>query len=197
VAGDAADRADAQVTVNPNNPTGTWADPGTMTAPMCIIDESFCDVAPGRSLIGHAARPGRIVLKSFGKFWGLAGVRLGFAIGDPDLVDRLAAMLGPWPVSGPALHVGRAALRDTAWAGATRLRLATDPARLDALLESAGAQVVGGTPLFRLYHVEDAPAWQARLARARIWSRTFPYSHHWLRLGLPAPDRWPHLEAAL
>ena len=78
----AATGADAQVVVHPNNPTGAWAAPDSLTAPLAVIDESFCDLAPGRSLIAHAAQPGRVVLKSFGKFWGLAGLRLGFAIGD-------------------------------------------------------------------------------------------------------------------
>lgn len=187
----------AQVAVHPNNPTGAWADAETLTAPLCIIDESFCDIAPDRSLIARAARPGCIVIKSFGKFWGLAGMRLGFAIGDPALIERLAAMLGPWPVSGPALHVGRIALADTAWADTTRARLVDDAARLDALMTGAGARVQGGTPLFRLYHVEDAQDWQTRLARARIWTRTFPYARHWLRLGLPAPEDWTRIEAAL
>ncbi|WP_245582891.1 threonine-phosphate decarboxylase [Sediminimonas qiaohouensis] len=189
--------AQAQVAVHPNNPTGAWADPDTLTAPLCIIDESFCDIAPDRSLIAQAARPGCIVIKSFGKFWGLAGMRLGFAIGDPALIDRLAGMLGPWPVSGPALRVGQIALSDTAWAKETRARLAGDAARLDALMTGAGARVQGGTPLFRLYHVGDAQDWQTRLAHAHIWTRTFPYSRHWLRLGLPAPDDWPRIEAAL
>ena len=187
----------AQVVVHPNNPTGDWADPGALTAPLCIIDESFCDVAPERSLIARAARPGCIVLKSFGKFWGLAGLRLGFAIGDPALIERLAVMLGPWPVAGPALHVGRVALSDRGWAEETRARLADDAARLDTMMSGAGARVHGGTPLFRLYHVEDAQDWQHRLARARIWTRVFPYSRHWLRLGLPAPEGWRRIEVTL
>ena len=138
-----------------------------------------------------------MVLKSFGKFWGLAGLRLGFAIGQADLIARLNDLTGPWAVSGPALRIGEQALRDTDWASKTRARLAEDAARLDQLGLARGARLVGGTSLFRLYDVDDAPAWQTRLARAHIWSRIFPYSKTFLRLGLPPADGWARLEAAL
>ena len=189
--------ADARVCVHPNNPDGRLFDTSDLTAPLCIIDESFCDVVPKESLVAEAARPGIIILKSFGKFWGLAGLRLGFAIAAPETISRLKEMLGPWPVSGPALEIGRRALSDDAWADATRLRLSKDRARLDRRLQSAGAEVVGGTDLFGLYRVSDAQSWQDRLARSHIWSRVFPYADDLLRLGLPAPDRWGQLEAAL
>lgn len=188
----------AQVLVHPNNPDGrVWA-ASDVTADLCIIDESFCDVMPMQSLIALSARPGVIVLKSFGKFWGLAGVRLGFAIGDPGMIAKVAQMLGPWPVSGPALAVGTQALQDVPWADAARARLAADAARLDALITQVGPKVVGGTSLFRLYDTDDAAGWQHRLARHQIWSRIFPYSNRWVRLGLPgAPADWTRLETAL
>lgn len=188
--------ADAAVIVHPNNPDGRLFTPPT--TPLTVIDESFCDVCPDESLIAHATRPGVIVLKGFGKFWGLAGLRLGFAIGDPALIGRLAQMMGPWPVSGPALAIGTAALHDEGWAIETRIRLAADAKRLDGLLQAAGARVLGGTSLFRLYDTEDAARWQDRLARHQIWTRIFPYSSGWLRLGLPggAAD-WDRLERAL
>lgn len=191
------DHPDAKVIVHPNNPTGHWYDADALTAPLTIIDESFADVAPDRSLVGHAARPGVVVLKSFGKFWGLAGLRLGFAIATPDTINRLADLLGPWPVSGPALEIGHKALCDQAWATATRNRLSADADRLDQLVTRTGATVEGGCPLFRLYRVDDAKGLQTQLAKHHIWSRIFPYSRHWLRLGLPAPDQWHRLEAAL
>jgi len=188
---------DAQVVVHPNNPDGRVWQAADITAPLAIIDESFCDVMPDASLINLATQPGRIVLKSFGKFWGLAGARLGFAIGDPALIAKLAEALGPWQVSGPALAIGSVALANTDWADATRARLTTDSARLDALMVGRGAKVVGGTSLFRLYEVDDAARWQDHLAHGHVWSRIFPYSKKWLRLGLPAPDRWGQLEATL
>lgn len=189
--------AEARVAVHPNNPDGRLWQAEELAAPLTIIDESFCDVCPDQSLIRLAARPGTIVLKSFGKFWGLAGLRLGFAIGDPALIERLSAWQGPWAVSGPALRTGAQALSDRAWAEATRERLARDAARLDALVLGRGAALAGGTDLFRLYHVDNAAAWQRRLAKARIWSRIFPYSDNYLRLGLPPEEGWDRLAAAL
>jgi len=187
---------EVRVLVHPNNPDGRfWAQEDL--APITVIDESFCDIAPKRSLVHLAERPDTIVLKSFGKFWGLAGLRLGFAIGDPDLIARLADLIGPWAVSGPALRIGATALHDEAWADQTRARLTADAERLDALMLQAGTQIVGGTSLFRLYDVGDAAHWQDKLAQAHIWSRIFPYSERWLRLGLPAAPDWPRLKAAL
>lgn len=189
--------AEARVVVHPNNPDGRLWRAEDLTAPLTIIDESFCDICPEHSLIHMAARPGVVVLKSFGKFWGLAGMRLGFAIGDPDLIAKLSSWQGPWAVSGPALRTGALALRDDDWATATRTRLARDAVRLDRLALSRGAALVGGTDLFRLYAVDDAAAWQRRLARAHIWSRIFPYSSTYLRLGLPPTEGWTRLEDAL
>jgi len=208
--------APTHVYVHPNNPDGRlWPANAMLGRSLTVIDESFCDVTPEASHIGLATEPGVVVLKSFGKFWGLAGLRLGFAIAAPrtlapvDMIDigldepeeiaraSLADMLGPWPVSGPALDVGARALEDFAWADATRARLAVDADRLDTVMTAKGASVVGGTTLFRLYDVGDAGAWQDRLAQGHVWSRVFPYSGSWLRLGLPGPDRWEQLEAAL
>ncbi|SLN29953.1 Threonine-phosphate decarboxylase [Pseudoruegeria aquimaris] len=194
---------EARVLVHPNNPDGRFwrATELQAGAPgLTVIDESFCDVAPGRSHLSLLSGPlaGRaIILKSFGKFWGLAGLRLGFAIGAPALIAPLREALGPWQVSGPALDIGTAALKDEAWTKATRARLERDSARLDALLASKGTRRIGGTPLFRLYDVGDAAAWQHKLAEGRVLGRIFPYSRSWLRLGLPAPGRWAQLEAAL
>ncbi|SFO86146.1 aminotransferase class I/II-fold pyridoxal phosphate-dependent enzyme [Tranquillimonas alkanivorans] len=195
---EAGEDAPVHVYVHPNNPDGRlWEGAHIGGRPLTVIDESFCDVTPGESHVARAAEPGVVVLKSFGKFWGLAGLRLGFAIAAPETAERLVEMLGPWPVSGPALEIGARALEDEGWARTRRARLCEDAARLDALLTGCGARTVGGTTLFRLYDVDDAAAWQERLAQGRVWTRVFPYSRHWLRLGLPHPDRWEQLEAAL
>ncbi len=188
---------EARVLVHPNNPDGRLWDSSDITSPLTIIDESFCDVCPTHSLIQHSTQPGCVILKSFGKFWGLAGLRLGFAIGDPALISHLSDWQGPWAVSGPALRVGAQALQDHAWANATRARLAADAQRLDALVIAKGGTYVGGTDLFRLYEVDGCAAWQDRLARGQIWSRIFPYSKTYIRLGLPAAGDWDRLEAAL
>lgn len=189
--------APVHVYVHPNNPDGRfWDQTDTQGNALTVIDESFCDIAPDRSLVHLADRDGIVVLKSFGKFWGLAGLRLGFAIAHPDALELLAERLGPWTVSGPALEIGAQALEDDTWADDTRARLAADAERLDALMEPHGG-LVGGISLFRLYDVGDAAAFQDRLARAHIHSRIFPYSRRWVRLGLPGPDQWDRLEAAL
>ncbi|TNC70353.1 threonine-phosphate decarboxylase [Rubellimicrobium roseum] len=192
------DPAAPAVLVHPNNPDGRLWGPEHHDRPLTIVDESFCDVTPEATHVARTMRPGTVVLKSFGKFWGLAGLRLGFAILAPGpIADRMREALGPWPVSGPALAIGAEALGNPVWAEATRQRLSADARRLDALLTARGAHLVGGTTLFRLYEVDDAPAWAERLARAHVLARVFPYSRTWLRLGLPAPDRWAQLEAAL
>ena len=199
VVADTTGSVDARVLVHPNNPDGRLHSEGALRgASLSVIDESFCDVAPGRSLVRLADRPGHIILKSFGKFWGLAGLRLGFAIGPRDLIDRLAGMLGPWPVSGPALSIATKALGDTAWAEATRERLAEDAARLDGLAAGNQMRLVGGTSLFRLYETKDAKALHIHLANQKILTRIFPYSDRWIRFGLPGnPSEWSRLEAAL
>ncbi len=184
--------------VHPNNPDGRLVDHQVFQKrPLTIIDESFCDVTPTHTLIENSDRRGVLVLKSFGKFWGLAGLRLGFVIGDPELVEPLRERLGPWSVSGPALEIGCRALNDMNWADQTRMRLAEDTARLDKFMIEKGASLVGGTTLFRLYDTEDAACWQERLAQGKVLSRIFPYSDRWVRLGLPHTDRWGQLEDAI
>ncbi len=191
-----ADAATARVIVHPDNPTGALWD-GTRDAHrLLVIDESFCDVAPDRTHVALANRSGVLVLKSFGKFWGLAGLRLGFVIGDPALIDRLRDSHGPWGVSGPALEIGTRALADHDWADRTRTGLQQEAGRLDTLMTARGAALRGGTTLFRLYDVGDAASWRDRLARQRILIRIFPFSRRLIRLGLPAPGQWHRLEAA-
>jgi cobalamin biosynthesis protein CobC len=195
--------SDLAILANPNNPDGRHYDPDELLALLprvggLIVDESFADVAPGLSLASQAGRHGLLILRSFGKFFGLAGLRLGFVIGNEADIARLAAMAGPWPVSGPAIAIGERALRDSAWVEATSARLARDAQRLDAEVSRLGWALVGGTPLFRLYETGDALRAQERLARARIWSRVFPYHRGWLRLGLPGNEaEWARLTAAL
>lgn len=188
--------AEARVLVHPNNPDGRLrAAADILPAPaLTILDESFADAAPGLAL-PHGAQ---VTLKSFGKFWGLAGLRLGFAIAPRPLAGRIAEALGPWAVSGPALAIGAAALADRDWADATRARLARDAAALDALLVGHGAAPRGGTPLFRLFSVDAAARWQDHLASARILVRRFGWSADLIRLGLPGePGAWGRLAAAL
>ena len=195
--------ADIAVLVNPNNPDGKRYQPSQLLALLprigrLVVDESFADAVPDLSLAPHAGRPGLLILRSFGKFFGLAGLRLGFVIGDEADIAALSAMAGPWPVSGPAIAVGERALSDREWAKATSARLVRDCSRLDAEVTKLGWALVGGTPLFRLYETGDAIRAQEKLARAQIWSRVFPYHKGWLRLGLPGSEaEWTRLAAAL
>lgn len=199
---DAVAGAELAVVVNPNNPDGRRHDRAALLAlasrpGRLVVDESFADVAPGVSLASDAGRTGLLVLRSFGKFYGLAGLRLGFVLGNETDVAALATMAGPWPVSGAAIEIGRRALLDRAWAEATRARLTGEAGRLDDLVRGAGWSLVGGTPLFRLYETGNAIAAQEKLARAKIWSRIFD-KPGWLRLGLPGDEgEWARLAAAL
>jgi cobalamin biosynthesis protein CobC len=200
---DALAGADLAVVVNPNNPDGRQHDRAALLTlasrvSRLVIDESFADAVPGVSLASDAGRTGLLVLRSFGKFYGLAGLRLGFVLGSEADVAALAAMAGPWPISGAAIEIGRRALLDRVWAEATRSRLAREAQRLDALVQRGGWSLAGGTPLFRLYETGDAVAAQERLARGKIWSRIFGNKPGWLRLGLPGDEtEWTRLAAAL
>lgn len=180
--------ADAQVVVNPNNPTGKcWSADELLKShrKLTIIDESFCDTCPANSLVDLTKEPGFVVLKSFGKFWGLAGLRLGFTIGTPETLARLRQVLGPWQVSGPALEISTKALNNHAWAAHSRTWLETQRDSLDTILQSSGGTFVGGTDLFRTYEFENANSVYDQLANAQILVRVFPYSAGWIRFGIP------------
>lgn len=195
--------ADLAVVVNPNNPDGRRVPAAEVLelrdrVGRLVVDESFADADAEVSVASSAGDAGLLVLRSFGKFYGLGGLRLGFVLGCAADIDRLAALAGPWPVSGPAIEIGRAALSDDAWTRATIARLEGDARRLDDLAAQAGWGLVGGTALFRLYEMPDAHSVQYQLGEAQIWSRTFPWSKTWVRLGLPGNDaEWARLAAAV
>lgn len=186
--------ADVVVVVNPNNPDGRILPPETLLAlaerqaargGWLVVDEAFAEVTPECSVAPEAGRAGLVVLRSFGKFFGLAGVRLGFLLGAPALVWDVRAAVGPWAVSGPALAIATAALSDSAWIAATRRRLAEAAARFDARLAAAGVCVAGGTSLFRLIDDPRAAGLYNALGRAGVLVRRFDHRKDWLRLGLP------------
>ncbi|MBF0371991.1 MAG: threonine-phosphate decarboxylase [Alphaproteobacteria bacterium] len=192
---DAAQAADGHVVVvvNPNNPDGRRLEPDGLVAlaealarrgGLLVVDEAFADVAPEVSVAGRVG-PGMVVLRSFGKFFGLAGLRLGFAIAPPPLALALRDMMGPWAVAGPAIAIGTRALADRKWMAVTRNRLAREALALDGLLGAAGMTVLGGTPLFRLVSAGRAWALYEYLGERGILVRPFPLSPRWLRFGLP------------
>jgi cobalamin biosynthesis protein CobC len=202
--------ADASLVIvtNPNNPDGRLFTRDDLLAVakalhgrggVLVVDEAFMDVGPAdASVAAEVGRGNIVVLRSFGKFFGLAGVRLGFALAAPPLATRLAALLGPWAVSAPALAIGTAALGDQAWIDRTRRHLAAAAARLDTILTGAGLDIVGGTALFRLAQTNAANELFDRLGRAGIVARRFADQASWLRFGLPAAEKeWQRLQIAL
>lgn len=185
-----ATEAEVVVVVNPDNPTGRLLATDALPSPskLLVVDEAFIDLlAPACSLAG-ALPPRTVVLRSFGKTYGLAGVRLGFAIAGHELAGKLRDEFGPWAVSGPALEIGRAALDDDAWLNAAADRLTTDRQRLDDILIEAGFVILGGTPLFCLAEHPEASAMVERLGRHGIHVRSFRQQTTWLRFGLPGSD---------
>ena len=205
---DALADADLAIVVNPNNPDGRvcsrtdllgLAEVMRRKGGLLVVDEAFMDVGPREeSLCGDVGEGGIVVLRSFGKFFGLAGVRLGFAIASQDIARRLDAEFGPWAVSGAALEYGIRALGDAAWADAMRGRLAKEAARLDALLQSYGIAVDGGTSLFRHVTMPDAQGLFQALGQSGIIVRNFADRPNELRFGLPGGEaEWARLEQAL
>jgi cobalamin biosynthetic protein CobC len=188
-----------RVLVNPNNPDGrTWKSSDFNIGGITVVDESFCDTNPALSHIASTAESGTLVIKSFGKFWGLAGLRFGCAIAHPDTLGSLADRLGPWAVSGPALVTATAALKDEDWASENRLWLNTQAQRLTDLFAASGIPDIGGTSVFRLFEVDNAAQAFEVFAQNRILTRIFPYSDRWIRVGLPnGPDAWSRLSQTL
>ncbi|ARS27563.1 aminotransferase [Sphingomonas sp. KC8] len=193
---------------NPNNPDGrilpraalhAAVDAAVRAGGWLVVDEAFADACPGTSILpGLDPAAPVIVLRSFGKFFGLAGLRLGFAIAPADRLAALDDRLGSWPVSTAAIQIGTAAYRDRGWIAATRTRLGDDAAALDAVLRRHGFAPVGDCPLFRLIETDDAAGLFDRLARHGILTRPFDYAPRWLRLGLPdGPGALARLDRAL
>ncbi len=204
---DEAGEADVAIVVNPNNPDGRVSPRDALMAlrgrlsdrgGWLVVDEAFADTDPTVSLAGEAGLAGLVLLRSFGKFFGLAGLRLGFALADEAIAVALTRAFGPWAVAGPALEIGRRALADSGWAAEMRARLAAECRRLDALLSKRGLAVVGGTSLFRLVETADANRLYERLAEAGVLTRIFAGRPRLLRFGLPGGEAaFQRLDAAL
>lgn len=200
--------ADIGILCNPNNPDGrrieasaivTLADRLARRGGLLIVDESFADLEPpGVSAAAALPHPALIILRSFGKSYGLAGLRLGFALAAPPVTALIRRALGPWAISGPALAIGIEALGNAAWREETIRRLQVDTARLDALAWAHELTLIGGTSLFRLYAHPDATTIHNRLGGAGILVRRFDSHPTRLRFGLPGtPEHWARLEMAL
>jgi len=194
------------VLIHPNNPTGArfaradllrWRRVLAQRGGWLVIDEAFMDATPGESLANLGPLPGLILLRSLGKFFGLAGARVGFVLADPALTQPLAAQLGPWTIAAPARWVATQALEDRAWQAAARAHLAAAGPRLAALLTRHGLPPQGGCALFQWVPTERAPLLHEHLARAGILTRLFEAPPA-VRFGLPgSEDEWTRLADAL
>ena len=205
---DLPDTADFDVVVitRPNNPDGRTASRGDLKAlaaalsrkgGLLVVDEAFADLDPGPSVAADADG-GLIALRSFGKFYGLPGLRLGFAVTDSDTARQIAAAIGPWPVSSIAADIGAGALADRDWQDETRRWLADAARRMDKCLGAAGLAIAGGTDLYRLAETDGAAEIYEKLGRAGIYTRPFPDRPRWLRFGLPgSAPHWSRFEKAL
>ena len=186
---------DVVVVVNPNNPDGRvlaperllpWSRSLAARGGWLIVDEAFADLTPEVGLAKAVSTPGLLVLRSFGKFYGLPGARLGFLLGAPDLAERIRRAFGPWAVGGAPCAAGVEALRDARWRAHTRRRIQRAAAELDGVLSGYGLKVIGGTGLFRLVASKRAGALFRALGSHGVLVRHFPEHREWLRFGLPA-----------
>ncbi len=197
---------DILLVVNPNNPTGhtfesaqllNWHQQLSARGGSLIVDEAFMDPTPEKSLTPYTAQKGFVVLRSLGKFFGLAGARVGFVFAEPGWLDRLTELLGPWPISGPSRMIAAAALEDRIWQADMRKKLQRQGQRLAHLLTDNGLPVSGGTALFQWVETAQAESVHQQLARQAILTRLFTQPRS-LRFGLPADEQqWHRLERAL
>ncbi len=204
-----ADGCDAVLLCQPNNPTGLrWPQERLLALAQrrheqgrwLVLDEAFMESTPEHSLCPSLGStfPKRLILRSLGKFFGLAGLRVGFALGAPAIIHALREELGPWTVSGPARYITQHALRDQPWHAATRQRLAQDSQRLAELLRAHGLNPTGGSHLFQYCPHVHAPALFAALAEQGVLVRLFSAPNSALRFGLPGnAAQWQQLERAL
>ena len=162
-----------------------------------IVDEAYVDAEPTLSLCNEPS-DALILFRSFGKFFGLPGLRLGFVVVPAEQVRRFRHAIGDWPLNGPAIQVGTAAYLDTRWQQMQRERVKRAAARLDEMLRRAGLTIEGGTPLFRLARCANADALFRHLASHAILTRPFADDGGLLRVGLPGDEaQWHRLAAAL
>jgi cobalamin biosynthetic protein CobC len=205
--GFALDRLDVLVVSNPNNPTGDrfapsqlleWHAQLSSRGGWLVIDEAFVDTTPQDSVARFTEREGLIVLRSLGKFFGLAGARVGFVLSSLALAHMLQEWLGPWPLAGPSRLVAKGALEDQVWQESNRQRLRTEGRRLAESLGSLGLKPAGGCDLFQWVATPDALAIHESLAREGVLTRYFAGPAPSLRFGLPATRAdWQRLESAL
>lgn len=207
------EQLDVLVVINPNNPTGkiipvekllNWHQKLSTKGGWLIVDEAFMDVTPENSLLSSGIIPGLIVLRSMGKFFGLAGIRCGFVIADNELLQCISEKLGPWPLSGPTRYIARQALCDESWQLKTRKNLDKLSLRLYQLLSEYNLSATGGTDFFQwVYHAKAYEIYEVCTTQG-ILIRCFENQVinnkviSSLRFGLPASEeQWQRLKNTL
>lgn len=199
------ENADVVLICNPNNPTATrfsttdlldWHAQLAKRAGWLVVDEAFMDATPEHSIAQYAHLEGLFVLRSFGKFFGLAGARVGFLLANAYWLNKAQEIIGPWALTGASRFIAQQALRDQAWQQGAREQLSSSSQRLAALLHAHGLKPVAGTALFQFVPTLQATAWHQHLAAQGIWVRLFT-EFSALRFGLPPEHGWATLEAAL
>ena len=162
--GTVPDDADLVVVGNPTNPTSVLHRREQLLAlrrpgRILVVDEAFADAVPGEpdSLAGYSL-PDVLVLRSLTKTWSLAGLRVGYALGSPDVLARLTTQRAHWAVGTLQLAAIAAccAAEAVAEAAAGAVRLAALRAEMAAGLASVGAHVVDGKAPFVLFRIRDA-----------------------------------------
>ncbi|ROS01919.1 L-threonine O-3-phosphate decarboxylase [Sinobacterium caligoides] len=185
------------VIINPNNPTTAlisvekilqWAGVMAERGGLLIVDEAFIDLTPVQSVAPFADRAGLMVLRSVGKFFGLAGIRVGFVLAETALLRRVEQELSPWQVSGPAEYLMIEALSDTPWQHANSQAINESKEMLAALLRQHLVSRIDDGGLFlscRLEH-DAALSLYEKLARRGIAIRWGVYNKRWafVRFGL-------------
>ncbi|MDO9365425.1 MAG: threonine-phosphate decarboxylase CobD [Methylotenera sp.] len=202
---EAINAADVVLLCNPNNPTATQFLPQALLnlhaklasrGGWLIVDEAFMDATPEHSIAQHAHLDGLFVLRSLGKFFGLAGARVGFLLSKQTQLNKIQEELGPWTITGASRFIAKQALNDTTWQQNTRKQLVENSQRLASLLDHYGLTPQAGTVLFQYAPTNMAETWQRHLAKQGIWVRLFTETPA-LRFGLPTKDGWDKLENAL
>lgn len=204
-------QADVLLLCNPNNPTATkfsvtellrWHAALAARGGWLVVDEAFMDVTPERSVAKYTNLKGLFVLRSLGKFFGLAGARVGFILGEELMLKQMQEAIGPWSITGPSRLIAKQALLDKAWQEKMHVHLVESSQKLVTLLTKYNLTPMSGTALFQFVPTKNALALQQHLAQQGIWLRLFSdtpglSARAALRFGLPPEGGWTRLESAL
>ncbi len=199
---DEASKAEHLLIVNPNNPTGKLYTPEQLyqcakrQKGMLIIDEAFMDITPEMSMAA-AKLDNLIILRSFGKFFGLGGARIGFMLANPMLLNKMQSYIALWAVSGASIDVATQALSDLIWQTNMRKKLKSDMQNMQDVLIENKFKIIGSTHLFCLVFTPHAHKYFDKLANKHILVRKFSQNPTILRFGLATPKRLPHLAQVL